>query len=56
MKCTGVVAAVSAAAVPAFRWVRLQPSSLVVGARDAAHIGEVYEGFCCQRAPAAASL
>jgi hypothetical protein len=29
---------------------------VVVGARDAEHIGKVYEGFCCQRMPAAASL
>jgi hypothetical protein len=28
----------------------------VVRARDAAHIGKVYEGFCRQRMPAAASL
>jgi hypothetical protein len=34
----------------------LRPSRSVVGARDAEHIGKIYEGFCRPRMPAAASL
>ncbi len=34
----------------------LSPTRRVVGARDAEHIGKVYEGFCRQRTPATASL
>ena len=41
---------------PAFPDTDLHPSSGVVGAGDAEHIGIVYEGFCRQGIRAAASV